>query len=86
VSYIGGVDADNNPQDTRTLSQKRAMYYIVCLLREKYPSAVIQGHRDFPGVHKACPSFNVKDWLKESIPYLSEYKRDCIIDAISFIF
>jgi len=68
VSYIGGVDADNNPQDTRTLSQKAAMYYIICRLREKYPAAVIQGHRDFPNVHKACPSFNVKDWMKEFIP------------------
>jgi len=68
MSYIGGVDEYNNPQDARTLDQKRAMYYLVCVLREKHPAAVVQGHRDFSGVHKACPSFNVKDWLKEFIP------------------
>jgi N-acetylmuramoyl-L-alanine amidase len=68
IGYIGGIDKNKKPQDTRTLSQKAAMYYIVSILRKKYPAAVIQGHRDFPGVHKACPSFNVKDWLKEFIP------------------
>ncbi|MDY5680570.1 hypothetical protein ACQRAV_05265 [Segatella copri] len=28
-----------------------------------YPEAEILGHRDLPGVHKECPSFNVKKWL-----------------------
>lgn len=28
--------------------------------------AEIRGHRDFPNVHKYCPSFDVKAWLKEN--------------------
>ena len=34
-------------------------------LRHEYPDAVIQGHRDFPDVHKWCPSFDVKAWVTE---------------------
>lgn len=38
------------------------------LLREllmKHPNAEIIGHRDVPGVRKACPSFDVKVWAAE---------------------
>jgi N-acetylmuramoyl-L-alanine amidase len=65
LSYIGGVSTHNIPLDTRNLNQLSAMYYLVKLLKAKYPSAIIQGHRDFPGVKKACPSFDVREWLKE---------------------
>ena len=34
------------------------------MLRNKYPNAIIQGHRDFDGVRKSCPRFDVKEWLK----------------------
>lgn len=34
-------------------------------LRATYPNAVIQGHRDFPGVNKWCPSFDVKEWCQQ---------------------
>ena len=34
-------------------------------LRAKYPKAIIQGHRDFPGVNKACPSFDAKSEYKD---------------------
>lgn len=30
-----------------------------------FPDAVILGHRDLPGVHKECPCFDTKAWLKE---------------------
>lgn len=60
VSYIGGVDRKNKPQDTRTDAQKAAMLHIITELKQKYPAAIIQGHRDFPGVKKACPSFDAK--------------------------
>ena len=60
ISYIGGVDKQNKPKDTRTPEQKEA---ILCKLRElkkQFPKAKIQGHRDFPNVKKACPSFDAK--------------------------
>lgn len=34
-------------------------------LHEAHPDAKIIGHRDVPGVRKACPSFDVGEWLDE---------------------
>jgi N-acetylmuramoyl-L-alanine amidase len=64
ISYVGGIDQTGNPKDTRTLDQLVAMKQLVIVMHRKYPHAVIQGHRDFPKVNKACPSFNVAEWLK----------------------
>jgi len=33
-------------------------------LKKEFPKAIIQGHRDFPNVKKACPSFNAKEEYK----------------------
>jgi N-acetylmuramoyl-L-alanine amidase len=60
ISYIGGVSANGDPVDNRTPFQKESMWKLLKELKRKFPTAVIQGHRDFPGVHKACPSFNAK--------------------------
>ena len=60
VSYIGGVDSRGNPLDNRTQGQKDALSQVLYAWREKYPNAQIQGHRDFPRVNKACPSFDAK--------------------------
>ena len=60
VSYIGGIDSRGNPLDNRTQGQKDALSQVLHAWREKYPDAKIQGHRDFPRVNKACPSFDAK--------------------------
>jgi N-acetylmuramoyl-L-alanine amidase len=73
ISYIGGIDKDGTPQDNRTLRQKNAMFFKLVELSEKYKDAEILGHRDFPGVAKACPSFDVREWMKN-------YKPDLTID------
>jgi N-acetylmuramoyl-L-alanine amidase len=62
VSYIGGVNTQNRPMDNRTEAQKTALLTILRDLKKQFPRAVIQGHRDFPRVAKACPSF---DAIKE---------------------
>jgi len=62
ICYIGGVDKNTlQPKDTRTKAQKEALIKLLKELRELYPDAVIQGHRDFVGVKKACPCFNAKE-------------------------
>ena len=63
LSYIGGVDRYQRPVDNRTPSQKFQMKRLVDELESKFPGAEIKGHRDFKGVNKACPSFDVKKWL-----------------------
>ena len=60
MSYKGGVDATNKPKDTRTPQQKESILKLLKELRKRYPKAIIQGHKDFPNVKKACPSFEAK--------------------------
>lgn len=67
ISYVGGTEALNaggKPKDTRTPEQIAAMRGLVELYRAKYPGIVVLGHRDWPGVKKACPSFDVAEWLE----------------------
>jgi N-acetylmuramoyl-L-alanine amidase len=68
ISYIGGIDKQGKPKDTRTRKQENAMFYKVIELSNRYPEAKIVGHRDFAGVKKACPSFDVKKWLANYLP------------------
>ena len=64
ISYIGGVDVQNKPIDNRTEAQKKALLDLLKKLKKQFPKAIIQGHRDFPEVKKACPSFNAKEEYK----------------------
>ncbi|RPD46790.1 N-acetylmuramoyl-L-alanine amidase [Hymenobacter sediminis] len=60
VSYIGGVDSQGHAKDTRTAAQKAELLRILTRWRQAHPGAIIQGHRNFPGVTKACPSFDAR--------------------------
>ena len=64
VSYIGGISKERRPLDNRTSQQKEAMLKIFLDLKTRYPKAKILGHRDFPNVAKACPSYDVQEFLK----------------------
>jgi N-acetyl-anhydromuramyl-L-alanine amidase AmpD len=67
ICYIGGMDVDMKaPKDTRTALQKTSLITLVKDYKLRYPGIVVQGHRDWPNVNKACPSFDVKAWLKET--------------------
>jgi N-acetylmuramoyl-L-alanine amidase len=72
VAYIGGIDINGKPIDNRTEEQKQSLRSLLKLLHNKYPTAVIQGYRDFsPDLNhdgritsneyiKACPCFDAK--------------------------
>lgn len=57
ICYVGGLDINGKPKDTRTKEQKEALWNLLRELLVKYPKATIHGHRDF--ANKACPSFDV---------------------------
>lgn len=77
IGYIGGVDKDGKPSDTRTSQQKQAMFDKIVELTDKYKGVQVLGHRDFPDVKKACPSFDVKSWLKNYVPdFLTDDHED----------
>lgn len=66
ICMAGGVDANdvNKAKNNFTEAQFKSLKQLLVDLKTRYPKAKIQGHRDFPDVKKACPSFEVKDWLK----------------------
>lgn len=66
ISYVGGTDTLNKggkPKDTRTPAQKMELRRLVAEYKKTYPGIIVRGHRDWPGVAKACPSFDVATGL-----------------------
>jgi len=63
ICYVGGIGLDKNPKDTRTEAQKTSMENLLKSLLVRFPKATIHGHYEF--ANKACPSFNVQEWVKE---------------------
>lgn len=61
ICYIGGVDANNHPKDTRTLAQRKSLLSLVKSLQKEHPQATLHGHREF--APKSCPCFSVPSEL-----------------------
>ena len=74
ICLIGGSRPTGSPEfkrglgkNTYTAAQWEALGSLVRKLKGKHPAASVIGHRDVPGVRKACPSFDVpKCWALES--------------------
>jgi len=66
VCLVGGVAQDDftKAENNFTPAQFATLRELLANLKGRFPQAVIQGHRDFPKVAKACPSFDVRKWLK----------------------
>jgi len=68
ICMVGGVNADDvkKAENNFTPEQFVSLKKLLIDLKVRYPKAKIQGHKDFPKVAKACPSFDVAAWLKAS--------------------
>ena len=63
ICMVGGVAGpDRVPEANFTRAQWGALDDLVQDLAWKYSDAEVLGHRDFLGVHKACPSFDARSW------------------------
>lgn len=70
ICYVGGLDSNDKPTDTRTEAQKRALMELVSRLKHQFNITEILGHRDTsPDLNdngivepnewiKSCPCFN----------------------------
>lgn len=58
VCYVGGLDVQGCPMDTRTPQQKIALHVLMVALITQYPNAKVYGHRRF--ANKACPCFDAE--------------------------
>lgn len=59
ICYEGGLDEQGQIADTRTEEQKKAMAKLIVQLKQQFPTILkVLGHRDLPGVQKACPCFD----------------------------
>ena len=64
IAYVGGLDADGRPADTRTPLQRLALLQLVQDLMEEHNITSIHGHNEYAA--KACPCFDVQQWCKEN--------------------
>lgn len=63
VVYAGGLSSDKKtPKDTRTAAQLEALKDYVTAFHRRHPSVRIVGHNELAA--KACPSFDVQEWLR----------------------
>lgn len=58
ICYIGGLDINGKPKDTRTDEQKKSLTELIRTLKTRFPQASIHGHNEF--ANKACPCFDVR--------------------------
>ena len=61
IVYAGGCDANMQQKDTRTAEQKEALKKYVLDFHARHPDVRIVGHNQLAA--KACPSFDVPQWL-----------------------
>lgn len=64
ICLVGGVNAGGAPEANFTDAQYNTLQALIESFKAIYPSiSKVVGHRDLPGVHKACPSFDVAEWM-----------------------
>ena len=58
ICYVGGLDSNGKPCDTRTPAQIDCMHEVVSRLINAFGPLKVYGHNEFS--NKACPCFDVK--------------------------
>ena len=77
ICYEGGLDAEGRAKDTRTEAQKISLSALVGELKERFPQALVVGHRELdPG--KECPCFEMNKLRK----CLEFYKKELSLQTV----
>lgn len=65
ICYIGGLDKDGKPKDTRTDAQKKALVELVYKLIDEYPNIKeVIGHRDTSNDLNGDGKITKNEWIK----------------------
>ncbi len=64
IVYVGGLDRNVKPKDTRTPEQKAAMVELLKALKLRWPKARIAGHRDYSPDKDGDGKVKPHEWLK----------------------
>ena len=66
ICYVGGLDRNGNPKDTRTREQKIALHNLVYLLMDEYPNIKeVIGHRDASPDKNGDGKITKNEWIKQ---------------------
>lgn len=65
ICYIGGLNSNGKPKDTRTLEQQESLNKLVKELIDKYNLSLddVYCHNQF--ANKACPCFSINSFINE---------------------
>lgn len=77
IVYVGGLDANKKPKDTRTEAQKESLIELIKFLLERYPTiSEIKGHRDISPDKNGDGIIQPKEWIKACPCFdaIEEYK------------
>lgn len=65
ICYVGGLDENGKPADTRTPEQKLSMTNLVNKLCDEYPITEIIGHRDASPDRNGDGVISRNEWIKQ---------------------
>ena len=89
ICYVGGRRVEKNGKwhwaDTRTEAQKKSLIILVAVIMAWYdlePSC-IHGHNEYAA--KACPCFDVQQWVKDEFMPWYEENRPSVYAAVKEI-
>ena len=65
IVYVGGLDENGKPADTRTPEQKQALANLVYRLINEYPIVEVIGHRDASPDKNGNGKIERNEWIKQ---------------------
>lgn len=67
ICLVGGIDKNGKPDFNYTRSQLESLQWVIDDFMDVYGKLEVLGHRDLPGVAKACPCFDVNAWWSNGV-------------------
>lgn len=77
VCLVGGVTKAGRPSNNFKPEQLMTLKHVILWWSAAYEIELedVLGHRDLPGVAKACPSFDLRGWIRNDMPIPEVKKR-----------